>query len=123
MRFGFLDRQHELELLNNLWHSQNTEFLILYGRRRIGKTALLIEWIQRTSQRALYWVASPTSSALQLRSFSQAVYNFANPSAPSPETFTYATWEQAFQHVGSPAPETISLRVCAPFAIALRIAM
>ena len=101
MRFRFLDRQHELELLTDLWNSKAAEFLILYGRRRVGKTALLTEWIQRTSQSSLYWVASPTSSALQLRSFSQAIYNFANPSAAAPDTFTYATWEQAFQQIAN----------------------
>lgn len=101
MKFKFLDRRRELDLLSNLWNSKNAEFLILYGRRRIGKTALLTEWMQRTSKRSLYWVASPTSSALQLRSFSQAIYNFANPNAPAPDTFTYASWEQAFQQVGT----------------------
>ena len=101
MKFRFLDRQRELDLINNLWNSKNAEFLILYGRRRVGKTALLTEWIQRTSRRSLYWVASPTSSALQLRSFSQAIYNFANPNVPAPDAFTYATWEQAFQQVAN----------------------
>ena len=105
MKFRFLDRQRELDLINNLWNSKNAEFLILYGRRRVGKTALLTEWIQRTSRRSLYWVASPTSSALQLRSFSQAIYNFSNSNAHAPDTFTYATWEQAFQQVANLAEE------------------
>jgi len=49
----------------------------------------------------LYWVASPTSAATLLRSFSQAIYNFSNPGAPAPATFTFATWEQAFSQVAS----------------------
>ena len=101
MKFKFLDRERELELLDQLWHSPHAEFLILYGRRRVGKTALLSEWIQHFSPRALYWVASPTSAATLLRSFSQALYNFSNPGAPAPATFTYATWEQAFSQVAS----------------------
>jgi AAA+ ATPase superfamily predicted ATPase len=101
MKFKFLDRERELELLDQLWHSPHAEFLILYGRRRVGKTALLSEWIQRFSPHALYWVASPTSAATMLRSFSQAIYNFSNPGAPAPATFTYATWEQAFSQVAS----------------------
>jgi uncharacterized protein len=100
MKNKFLEREHELELLSNLWKSKNAELLILYGRRRVGKTALLTEWIQRSSQRALYWVASPTSAAGQLRSFSQAIYNFSNPGAPAPDVFTFSSWEQAFQQVG-----------------------
>ncbi|MFZ1041862.1 MAG: ATP-binding protein [Anaerolineales bacterium] len=101
MKFKFLDRDPELELLDRLWDSESAEFLVLYGRRRIGKTALLIEWMLRSSRRALYWVASPTSNTLQLQSFSKAIYNFSHLDARAPDTFTYATWEQAFQEIGA----------------------
>jgi AAA+ ATPase superfamily predicted ATPase len=97
MKFQFFGRQHELEVLDALWASGKAEFLILYGRRRVGKTALLTEWIRRTGNRALYWVASPTSATAQLRSFSHAVYNFENPGTVVPEDFTYSNWEQAFR--------------------------
>ena len=105
MKFKFLDRKRELQQIEDLWSSPHAEFLILYGRRRVGKTALLTEWMRNSSQRALYWVATHTSAANQLRSFSQALYNFANPNAPAPETFTYTSWEQAFQQVASLAEE------------------
>lgn len=75
--------------------------LILYGRRRVGKTRLIKQWLQHSRARALYWVAEPSSTLDQLRSFSQAVYNFANPHAPAPLDFTYATWQQAWQQVGN----------------------
>jgi AAA+ ATPase superfamily predicted ATPase len=73
--------------------------LILYGRRRVGKTRLLKQWSQESQSRALYWVAEPSSASDQLRSFSQAIYNFANPNAPAPLEFSYITWEQAWQQV------------------------
>jgi AAA+ ATPase superfamily predicted ATPase len=96
---AFIGRQRELTVLDHLWDSNRAQFLILYGRRRVGKTALLAHWIRETGRRALYWVASPDSALAQLRSFSQAVYNFANPASLAPETFTYASWEQAWQEV------------------------
>ena len=99
MMNAFIGRQKELSVLDHLWDSNQAQFLILYGRRRVGKTALLVHWIRETRRRALYWVASPDSALAQLRSFSQAVYNFANPAAPAPESFTYASWEQAWQEV------------------------
>lgn len=95
----FFGRERELEELNRRWGSHKEEFLILYGRRRVGKTALLAEWIRRTGNRALYWVASPTSAAVQLRSFSQSIYNFENPGLSAPDSFTYANWEQAFRQI------------------------
>ena len=81
-----------------LYHNSE-EFPILYSRRRVGKTALLAEWIRCTVNRALYWVAFSMSAAAQLRSFSQSIYNFENPGLPTPDVFTYANWKQAFQQI------------------------
>jgi uncharacterized protein len=103
----FSGRAAELRLLDDLARSGRAALLVLYGRRRIGKTRLLTHWISLSGARALYWVAEPTSSLDQLRSFSQALYNFANPGAPAPADsptergFTYASWQQAFQQVAA----------------------
>ena len=99
MAHKFYGRKIEMGILDRLWASHKKEFLVLYGQRRVGKTALLAEWIRRTGNRALYWVASPTSAAVLLRSFSQSVYNFENPGLPAPDGFTYVSWEEAFQQV------------------------
>ena len=40
----FISRENELASLNNLYASDKFEFFILYGRRRVGKTALLQEF-------------------------------------------------------------------------------
>ena len=36
MKFNFLDRQRELQQIEDLWASPHAEFLVLYGRRRVG---------------------------------------------------------------------------------------
>lgn len=95
----FKGRVRELTLLDELWQAPEATFLVLYGRRRVGKTRLLEQWIQKSQARALYWMAEPSSAADQLRSFSQALYNFANPNAPAPPDFSFATWAQAWQQV------------------------
>lgn len=71
MKFPFKGREQELQLLDQMWEAPGAQFLVLYGRRRIGKTALLSEWIVRTGHRAVYWVATPSSALAQLRSFSR----------------------------------------------------
>jgi AAA+ ATPase superfamily predicted ATPase len=95
----FMGRNTELQTLDRLWHSDRSEFLILYGRHRVGKTALLTHWIHQRKPRALYWVATPDSAFAQLRSFSQAVYSFAGPDFIPPENFTYGSWEQAWEEI------------------------
>lgn len=99
----FVGRHDELALLDELWHTHKANLLILYGRRRVGKTRLLTYWLKRHPGFGLYWVAEPTAAFDQLRSFSQAIYNYSAPKGvPSaPQDFTYASWEQAFQHVAA----------------------
>lgn len=105
MNREFVGRTTELHLLDELWERDRATLLILYGRRRVGKTRLLTYWMQQSGRRALYWVAEPSSALDQLRSFSQAIYNFANPALPAPPNFAFATWEQAWQQVAALAKE------------------
>ena len=63
----------------------------------LEKHRLITYWIDNAAPFcALYWVAAPTSSKDQLRSFSQAVLGFESYS-PVPEDFSYSSWEQAFE--------------------------
>ena len=101
----FIDRKHEMELLSDLWDSDSAELLIIYGRRRVGKTTLLVRWVEESDCRALYWVSDPGSSFEQLRSFSQAIFNFANPDNPAPGEFSYGDWRQALQQAAALAKE------------------
>jgi AAA+ ATPase superfamily predicted ATPase len=96
---AFRGRESELALIDKLWETPKASLLILYGRRRIGKTRLLTHWREQRPDQALYWVAEPMSALDQLRSFSQALYNFSQPHAPVPMDITYSNWEQAFWHV------------------------
>lgn len=99
MAKAFIGRKDELDLVNRLWDSNQSELIILYGRRRIGKTRLLTHWMNEHREHGLYWMAEPTSAVDQLRSFSQAIANFADPDEPAPLDFTYANWEQALKQV------------------------
>ena len=94
----FIDRENEIEALDELYQREGAQFFILYGRRRTGKTALLIHWGRNKPH--LYWVASRTSAANLLSRFSQALWNFANPDNLAGEDFSYGTWERAFRQAG-----------------------
>ncbi|MGB4871038.1 MAG: ATP-binding protein, partial [Candidatus Promineifilaceae bacterium] len=98
-RTYFRGRAEELKLLDSLWEAPEATLLILYGRRRVGKTRLLIHWLNEQPDRGIYWVAEPSSALHQLRSFSQVIYNYSHPGMPAPQDFTYASWDQAFAEV------------------------
>ena len=86
-------------MLDTLWRSSYATLLILYGRRRVGKTRLLAHWLHAHEDEGFYWVAEPASALTQLRSFSRALMGFADPETEVPPDFTFATWEQALRQV------------------------
>lgn len=92
----FVGRARELRDFTRLYQSSKAEFLILYGRRRVGKTRLITHWMETARPRAFFWIAEPTSSMDQLRSFSQAVFRFETQSQP-PADMTYGDWRTAFE--------------------------
>lgn len=98
-RAAFVGRSRELQVLDNLWQSERAALLILYGRRRVGKTRLLTHWLQQYDGDGFYWVAEPTSGLSQLRSFSQALMAFMDPETDVPRDFTFSTWELAFRQL------------------------
>ncbi|VVB54177.1 Archaea bacterial proteins of uncharacterised function [uncultured archaeon] len=51
----FVNRKEELKFLNNRYVSKYPEFIILYGRRRVGKTELIKEFIK--NKPSVYFMA------------------------------------------------------------------
>ncbi|WP_374686616.1 ATP-binding protein [Promineifilum sp.] len=100
-RADFVGRRRELEVLDRLWDSNRATLLILYGRRRVGKTRLLTHWLRQRPEQGLYWVAEPASLLTQLRSFSQALMSFMDPEAEVPADFSFSTWELALRQVAN----------------------
>lgn len=94
----FVGRGRELAALEEMWARPGAQLLVTYGRRRTGKTALLLRFAQK--KHCLYWPASQSSAAYLLRSFSQALWNHANPSIPVAADFSFGHWEQALRFAG-----------------------
>lgn len=101
----FVGRRRELRLLDDVYRRQGAQFLILYGRRRIGKTRLITQWSRGVQTPVLYWMASQTSATNQLRHFSQALFSFLNPTAAVEATFSYTSWDAAFAEVARAGAE------------------
>ena len=66
----FLDREAELAFLRTVQtrtHPGPGQFLMLYGRRRIGKTALLQHWAAGSGIPFTYYAAAREPAPLQRR--------------------------------------------------------
>lgn len=66
-----LDRADELGRLLALHERRGGELAVVTGRRRVGKTRLLVEWTERTG--GAYFVADQSSPAVQRRYLGIAV--------------------------------------------------
>jgi len=53
----FVNRERELTQLSQFVEQPGAHFIIVYGRRRMGKTTLLTTWADQTGLPTLYWVA------------------------------------------------------------------
>ena len=64
----FVDRTEELARLHELYDSPNAELAVIFGRRRLGKTALVSESLRERPETVLYQARQKTT-ALQLEQF------------------------------------------------------
>ena len=44
-----IGRRNELEHIESLYSSENFEYLVMYGRRRVGKTTILQEFAENNN--------------------------------------------------------------------------
>jgi len=95
----FVDRHRELQALERFLHAPGAGLMILFGRRRVGKTRLLTHFGEQSSTPdALYWTATTHGSAFQLRDFSLALLRYAaRTGTPQPADYTFADWDAAFR--------------------------
>ena len=70
---NFIDREKELETLNKEYNKENS-FVILYGRRRVGKTTLIKEFIK--DKKAFYFFADKQNENLQIERFKSQISEY-----------------------------------------------
>lgn len=92
-----VDRQRELKELNGLLDGRSSRLVAVSGRRRLGKTTLLVHWAKTSGHPYLYWVGSHFPSGVLLSQFSKKVWRHGNPGKHTPRQFSYESWAEAFE--------------------------
>ena len=70
----FIDREQETETLQTEYDRNGSSLVILYGRRRVGKTTLISEFIK--DKKALYFLASEESESQNRSAFQEKAAEF-----------------------------------------------
>lgn len=91
----FIGRENELKFLNNAYSSNKAEFIVLYGRRRVGKTELLNEFCK--NKPCIFYTCREYTDTKQLQSFTDKVHSYHIPVFEY--TNCFSNWEQAFSSV------------------------
>lgn len=91
----FIGREKELQFLNQRYESPNSELIVLYGRRRVGKTETLREFSQGKDH--VFYSCIECTDSQQLNSFSSRVLQKDIPA--SKYITTFSDWEQAFSSI------------------------
>ncbi|OZG61342.1 ATPase [Bifidobacterium lemurum] len=89
----FVGRTDELNALNSMFKRNRFEMAVIYGRRRIGKTALIDEFVK--DKRVLYFTALQRSNIVNLRRFTTVVAGFFNYESLPP----FEDWSAALSFV------------------------
>ena len=70
----FVDRELEMETLQNEYERDGSALVVLYGRRRVGKTTLISEFIK--NKKALFFLASEEAETQNRNAFKEKVAEF-----------------------------------------------
>lgn len=91
----FIGRKNELDSLKKAYDSNKFELAVIYGRRRVGKTALIKEFIAGKS--GIFFVANQESKKDALKRMSQVVLE----TFPVAKTYltTFDSWEKILEYI------------------------
>ena len=91
----FIGRQDELQFLEDRYHAINGQLVVLYGRRRIGKTETLRKFCE--GKEHVFYACTESPDEQQLIAFSERILQKGVPAARYIRRFP--TWVQALQGI------------------------
>lgn len=72
----FIGREREVAALDRLYESNKFEFAVIYGRRRVGKTALINHFID--NKKAIYFMGVESNEKQNLENFSKSIIEYSS---------------------------------------------
>ncbi len=88
-----IGREKELGQIEELYNSGRFEFMVMYGRRRVGKTTILREFANR--HKIVFYPAQEKNDSLNLQDFSRTLQQYFDGRFIAP----FQTWEDALSYI------------------------
>lgn len=90
----FIGREKEINELNKLYHSDKFEFAVIYGRRRVGKTALINEFTK--DKDTVFFTGVETNAKQNLENFSKSIMEYNTGKIVDS---TFSSFQSALEYV------------------------
>ena len=91
----FINRNKELNILSETYNEKRSHFFIIYGKRRIGKTELIKQFILKNH--GVYFLADKRTDSEQLKELSNILANHYNDSFLKSRGF--GNWLEVFSYL------------------------
>lgn len=97
----FVNRQSELAHLEKESKDKGAKFVVIYGRRRVGKTRLIEEFLK--DKKGIYYLAAQEKDRLQIQEFKNVIYDQIKDEFLLNATFE--DWKQLFLYLEKVLPK------------------
>ena len=87
----FIDRAEELNFLNQHYAQTKAQFIVIYGRRRVGKSELVKQFIK--DKEAIYFLPTETTAPHHLQRFLEKIAFHFKEYTPQ-----ITSWEDGFKY-------------------------
>ena len=91
----FVGRLNEISKLDAFYKSNTFEMVVVYGRRRVGKTRLLTEFIK--DKHAIFFVAEENNDLLNKQKFTKTVLNHFDEQI----NLSFDFWDDIFKYIAN----------------------
>ena len=96
----FIGRERELTALQNQYNNSKFEFTVIYGRRRVGKTAIINEFVK--DKDVIYFTGVESNAKQNLENFSQSIMSYQSD---LPQGSEFTSFQDALEFVFKLAQE------------------
>ena len=93
----FFGRDNELRMLEEAYESPNSELVVIYGRRRIGKSSLVKQFAETKPATLTFEGIEGEKTPIQIRHFTQELMTQTDDAFL--ESARFQSWEQAFSYL------------------------
>ena len=90
----FIGREQELNTLNSLYNTDKFEFAVIYGRRRVGKTALINKFSE--DKETIFFTGVETNAKQNLENFSRSIMEYNTGMAVDS---SFSSFQSALEYV------------------------